>query len=171
MKKTILLLFAIVFLIFSFTSCMQGYGRSFYFLPNQMNDQFVYFLPNDYWLHYYGRANVCIEIKINDKVDPHRILDGKYIVKFFIDGDYVGTKSVVENKGDDNWWKKIYKADEENVPYEYYISDTKNEISYGPFSESVFFDECFKREITKYEWINISPTPEGAVYCCDLTNN
>lgn len=156
MKKTILLFFAIIFLVFSFTSC------------NQLYDQFIYYLPNNYWLHYYGRQNVCIETESDDEYNPHKILEGKYIVTFFIFGDYVGIKNVVENKDDENWWKRSYKADEENVPYEYYISDTKNEISYGPFSESEFTNECTERGIKEFNWINISPQPKDAIDLSEL---
>jgi hypothetical protein len=140
---------------FSVTSCLIAgcFGSG-------LND-WRYELPNNYEMWHINSSKIVVglrdsnySLKIYDST--HNLIGiPAHIIYFAYTDRYVYAKTI--NPDDVNSFKNSY-----SVKIFFYVVDTKNRKSYGPFSNEMDFPDNLV--INNLNWIATRPPPEGIFY-------
>ncbi len=148
MKKSIIIAFAVLLCVL--TACSSSD------LNMQVNNSdWSYILPNDYEIwHINSREIVC------GKKNGEQSLSStvtNYISEFCYNTQYVCLQCVVVPED-------LSQPIDKSNPY-FYIIDTLNDETYGPFTELEYSEYIGEKSIADLtSWIKTAPRPEGAVF-------
>lgn len=121
------------------------------------NGDWSYVLSNEYEIWHISSKNIILGKKSGESSLTEVV--SEYIVEFCYNNDYVCVKRV-----DVSDIREDLEVLRKKVP-EYYIVDMTNDIKYGPFTETEYFEQCCKLETGRFdEWIKTYPAPDGVVY-------
>lgn len=148
-KKTLILI--IIFLWGqSLTAC------NWFSINNEVhNNDWSYKLPNKYEInHINSREIICGK---RETEHSSSIIIDRYVTEFCFSNQFVSLKCVDVPQ---DLSEEINRSDPD-----YYIIDTVNNATYGPFDERRYSEEIEELNVTGLSaWVKTYPRPEGAVF-------